>query len=227
MRTSWRYALFAVAFLAISSTDVTAQGQSDSNLDVLTVCPNGHQCLNGEPCTRRGTQIQLLVDANGLEDFLCNCQGRAGLACENAPEVYCVKGEGAASTNSFCVNEGRCTSVPSDVNPSVLIAGCLCTADFEGPNCQYPIGTAPNPGTDSGDGDGDGGDGDTNGGGTAGIRSAEGDGGGLSTGAIVGISVGAFVATICLACIVKRVFSKDNDPPSVVVGDEQGGEQGF
>lgn len=170
-----------------------------------------------------GTTVQKVKDLNGLEGFLCNCDGRAGLSCENAPEVFCVKGEGAPSTNSFCVNGGRCISVESTVTPGVMVAGCSCTDDFEGPNCQYPKGTVPNSNATT---DEDEDTSPTPGAPVAGIRATD-DGGGLSTGAIVGISVGAFVLTICLACIVKQVFSKDNDPPSVVVGDEQGGEQGF
>lgn len=216
-----RATIFVVALLAISVAFVTAQLE---NSDMLTVCPNGHQCQSGSRCSRRGTALQPLMDNNALEDYLCDCAGRAGQLCEYAPEVYCVKGQGAASTNSFCVNEGRCVSVASDDNPSVLVAGCECTEAYEGNHCQYLKGSQ-NSGTNNTDNNGGNpGTGTPAGSGNT-IRSA--DGGSLSTGAIVGIAVGAFVVTICLACVVKYLFSKRDEPPSVVVGDdqEQGGYQ--
>mmetsp|Transcript_32017 Transcript_32017/g.95897 ORF Transcript_32017/g.95897 Transcript_32017/m.95897 type:complete len:225 (-) Transcript_32017:527-1201(-) len=224
MRASLRCFVSTVALLVMSATVVTAQGTSQTNnIDVMTVCPNGHQCDRGERCTRMGTALAVVKDLNGLEGFLCGCEGRAGLPCETADEVFCVRGSGASSTNNFCVNGGVCTSLPSLDDVDVLVAGCLCTDDFEGEHCQFPRGEGPTPPPDNTTDVLDESEPPQSG---ASVRSVD-DGGGLGTGAIVGISVGAFVVTICLACIVKRVFSKDNDPPSVVVGDEQGGEQEF
>ena len=86
------------------------------------------------------------------------------------------------------------------------VAGCECRDQWEGENCQWPLGTLPDDGNQKDSNDI-----------TPNPKSSTG-GGSLSKGAISGISIGASFAEISVCCTVFRLLRRDDYDLPLIVG---------
>mmetsp|Transcript_29246 Transcript_29246/g.32367 ORF Transcript_29246/g.32367 Transcript_29246/m.32367 type:complete len:246 (-) Transcript_29246:72-809(-) len=94
----------------------------------LTICNDGHRCLNGGLCT---------PNPNDDGAFYCDCDGAvsvvSGLSCEHEATTYCTYNQ-EVSKVSFCTNKGECQVDDSHV-------ACICKDGYEGEHCQFIEGS--------------------------------------------------------------------------------------
>lgn len=95
-------------------------------------CQNGGKCLPAEDediGEERCSCSKAVVDGNPF----------VGLRCEFGATKSCMT-LGSESKHSFCTNAGACQDIVGDNEQH---KDCICEAEFEGPHCEYAVGTAP------------------------------------------------------------------------------------
>jgi len=95
------------------------------------------RCRHGTPCVTTAsvsgtlTQSCLCSSADGQSAY-------AGEECDVKATSYCGEG-GKVNRIAFCTNGGTCKDGANEENP-----GCECPPSYEGPHCEYVLGTMPN-----------------------------------------------------------------------------------
>jgi len=101
----------------------------------LTICNDGHRCLNGGLCT---------PNPNDDGAFYCDCDSAvsvvSGLSCEHDATTYCTYKQ-EVSKVSFCTNKGECQV---EVEPGDSHIACKCPDGYEGEHCQFIEGSTEN-----------------------------------------------------------------------------------
>jgi len=100
----------------------------------IRTCPDGHHCENGSSCAEHPTD-----EGN----YYCDCGTSsgdfAGLFCEYEAETYCQLQQETTS-DWFCTNQGTCVLSTGGTEAQW---NCDCSADFDGPHCQFIRGNVP------------------------------------------------------------------------------------
>lgn len=100
------------------------------------VCNDGHRCENDSICTENPTDEG---------SYYCDCDTfinntmYAGLYCQNEATIYCTFDREVSQT-SFCTNGGTCLA---QVSAESAHLGCKCSTNYEGPHCQFVLGSKP------------------------------------------------------------------------------------
>lgn len=95
-------------------------------------CQNGGKCVASEDKGEDGEHCscsKAVVDGNPF----------VGLRCEFGATKSCMA-LGSESKHSFCTNGGDCQDIVTDNEQH---KDCICEARFEGPHCEYVLGSTP------------------------------------------------------------------------------------
>jgi hypothetical protein len=121
--------------MASDTKTVNAQPEGYTN-----ICKDGHACDNESTC------VESLMHEHS---YVCDChnaylqtgRAHAGLSCQHVATEYCTV-TGEVSESLFCTNSGKCRS---QVNLEDLHPGCTCPTGYAGDQCQYIVGSEPDP----------------------------------------------------------------------------------